>query len=148
MLRKVKRLRAMQAEELWYRLREKYRCETDRIRFRSGIGLENDREFKALFERYGSSCKNYLQFGPARRFYLSTHSREDTAAFVAESFPEWIDQAIYEAEQLCEHRINLLGYPDLRLGPDINCHRDHVTGYVWPAEYWANYDLMPSSRED
>ena len=47
------------------------------------IGLENDREFKALFERYGSSCKNYLQYGPARRFYLSTHSREDTAAFRA-----------------------------------------------------------------
>src|SRR5438094_41269 len=79
---------------------------------------------------------------------LSTHSREDTAAFVAESFPEWIDQAIYEAEQLCEHRINLLGYPDLRLGRDINWHRDPVTGYVWPAEYWANYDLVHSSRVD
>jgi heparinase II/III-like protein len=138
----------MQPEELWYRLREKYRSETDRIRFRSGIGLDNDREFKTLLESYGSSCKNYLQCGPARRFYLSTHSREDTAAFIAESFPEWIDQAIYDAEQLCEHRINLLGFPDLRLGRNINWHRDPVTGYVWPAEYWANYDLVNSSRVD
>src|SRR5690349_15719173 len=116
MLRKVRRLRSMQAEELWYRLREKYRLETDRIRFQAGIGLERDKEFEGLLARYGASCKNYLQYGPAHRFYVSTHSREDTASFIAETFPEWIDQAIYDAEQLCEHRINLLGYPDLRLG--------------------------------
>src|SRR5262249_48263989 len=148
MLSKVRKLRAMQAEELWYRLREKYRRETDRIRFRTGIGVDRDREFKALLERYGSSCKNYLQYGPARRFYLSTHSREDIAAFIAETFPEWIDQAIYDAEQLCEHRINLLGYPDLRLGRDIDWHRDPVTGYVWPQQYCAAFDLVHSSRVD
>ena len=72
MLRKVRRLRVMPAEELWYRLREKYRLETDRIRFQSGIGLGRDREFEALLARYGASCKNYLHYGPARRFYLST----------------------------------------------------------------------------
>src|SRR6185369_15445007 len=148
MLRKVRRLRVMPAEELWYRLREKYRLETDRIRFQSGIGVGRDREFEALLARYGASCKNYLHYGPARRFYLSTHSREDIAAFVAETFPGWIDQAVYDAEQLCEHRINLLGFPDLRLGRDINWHRDPVTGHAFARQYWADYDLVHSSRVD
>jgi hypothetical protein len=148
MLRKVKKLRTMPAEELWYRLREKYRLETDRLRFRFGIGLEQDREFEALLARYGSSCKNYLHYGPARRFYLSTHNRADTASFIAETFPEWIDQAIYDAEQLCEHHINLLGYPDLRLGREIDWHRDPVTGYEWSRQYWADFDLVHSSRVD
>jgi Heparinase II/III-like protein/Heparinase II/III N-terminus len=138
----------MPAEELWYRLREKYRLETDRIRFQAGIGLERDREFEGLLARYNASCKNYLQCGPARRFYLSTHSREDTAAFIAETFPGWIDQAIYDAEQLCEHRISLLGYPDLRLGRDINWHRDPVTGHAFPRQYWADFDLVHSTRVD
>jgi hypothetical protein len=138
----------MKSDEVWYRLREKYCRETDRLRFRSGIGLTSDREFDSLLKRYGTSCKNYLQYGPARRFYLSTQEREVISSLVADSFPVWLERTVTDAEQLCEHRINLLGYPHLRLGRDIDWHRDPLTGHVWPRQYWADYDLVHSTKVD
>ena len=148
MFEKLKKLRAMKADEIGYRLREQYRREIDRMRFRSGIHLSSDREFDALLQRYGLSLKNYLHYGPGSRFYLSTQNHDILPDLINQSCPEWLERSVAAAEHLCEHRVNLLGYPDLALGSEINWHRDPVSGYVWPRHYSADYDLVHSSPVD
>src|SRR5215510_8515596 len=145
MFNRLQRLRKMKADEVWYRLREVCRRETDRLRYCSGIGLQEDGELNTILEPHGSSCKSYLQCGLAQRFYPSTRNRENVSTLFHQSFPHWLESAIAEANRLCEHRINLFGYSDIHLGSNINWHRDPVNGYEWPRQYWGNYDLVRSN---
>jgi hypothetical protein len=148
MFNKLKKLRLMKGEEVLYRLREKYRRETDRVRFHLTLGVNSDREFDTLLRNYGFSVKNYLQYGPALRFYVSTQNRDSVSDLVQEDCREWFERTVADAEYITEHRINLLGYPDIALGTEIDWNRDPVTGYVWPKHYWADYDLVHSSQVD
>ncbi|MBI4479283.1 MAG: alginate lyase family protein, partial [Acidobacteria bacterium] len=95
-------------------------------------------------DKNGFSFKQYLQEGPAQRFYLPgmPEERERLKKFVVGYFPEWRKKAVEEAERLCQHRVELLGYGEIELGRDIDWHRDPVTGQSWPRRYWADYDLV------
>jgi len=73
-------------------------------------------------------------------FYISPKQRKTLPAFVQASSPEWIDKAVREADALCEHRLELLGYGAVDLGPEINWHRNPVTNVEWPRRFWADYD--------
>lgn len=148
MFNKLKKLRLMKADEILYRFRERYRREVDRVKFHSHIGVNSDKEFESLLQNYGLSLKNYLQYGPASRFYTSTQNRDSMIDLVEQRFPEWLERTLADAEYISEHRINLLGYPDIALGDEINWNRDPVTGHVWPRHYWADYDLVHSSPVD
>jgi hypothetical protein len=70
--------------------------------------------------------KRYLQGDPARRFYPK--------------YPHWIDGAQEEAERLLGHEFTLLSYPRVSLGPEIDWHRDPITGQLWEPRFWADYD--------
>ena len=148
MMERFRKLREMSKDEIAHRLREYVRRRADHARFRMRIGLNEDRELDTLIERHGASLKSYFQHGPARRFYASTQNREQTATFVAARYPDWLDSAIQQAGVLCEHRVNLLGYAGLALGGNIDWHRDPVTGFQWPRQYWGEYDLVNSAPAD
>jgi hypothetical protein len=87
--------------------------------------------------------KTYVAGAPASRFYCGY--RESLRPFVAGNFPQWIDQAVDEADRLCRHEITLLGYGPIKLGPSIDWHRDPVTGRTWERRYWADYPSVPDS---
>ena len=80
---------------------------------------------------------------PAGRFYRS--HRENLRPFVEENFPQWIDRAVDEAERLCRHEFQLLGYAPVALGREIDWHRDPVTGQIWERRFWADYRLAEDS---
>src|SRR5262249_30678128 len=90
------------------------------------------------------SFKRYLQEGPARRFYLPglEEERDRLRNFVAGRFPQWKNIAIEEADRLCQHRIDLLGFGEMQLGRNINWHQDPITNRVWPRCFGADYDLV------
>jgi hypothetical protein len=142
MIEKLKKLSSMSQAEIMHRFREQIRRESDRLRLRAGIGINDDPELDALTERHGASLKTYLLHGPARRFYAATQNREHTVEFITERYPQWLERAIHEADLLCQHRIDLLGYEDVSLGRDIDWHRDPVSGFDWPRHYWSDYDLV------
>jgi hypothetical protein len=144
-LKKLTKMRQMTADELKHRLRERVRREADRLRFH--LNVSHDREFAALIERHGS-LKSYLVHGPAKRFYASAQDREGMCAFIEQHFPEWLDGTIEQAGRLCEHRVDVFGHTNIALGGDIDWHRDPVSGYHWPKQYWADYDLVQSPRAD
>jgi hypothetical protein len=128
-VRKLKRLGDMSAQEIAYRLRERTQSELERFKVEpEGVAFGN-----------GIPFHSYLQHRPASRFYPGISGR--TRQFVQSEFPEWIDRAVNEAEELCRHRLELLGLGTFDLGPDIDWHRDPVTGETWPLCFWADYNL-------
>ena len=139
MREKLKRLREMSYTEVAHRLREQCRKEIDRIRFKSGV-REPDIEFGSL--------KSRLQETVARRFYPSIQQRQRIVQLVNDRFPEWLDRSIQEAECLREHRVNILGYTAVPLGHEIDWNRDPISGFEWPDQYWADYDLVKSPPRD
>src|SRR5262249_32726146 len=117
MLEKLHRLRQMSHAELAHRLRERWRKETDRLRFYRGARGEAC-EFDSLTEPHGGSLKQYFLERVSFRFYPSVHDKDETLSLIREQFPEWVDRAIREAERLCEHRLNILGHNDVGLEAD------------------------------
>src|SRR5262245_61454272 len=98
MFTKLKKLRLMKGDEILFRLRERYRRETDRVKFHLDLGINSDREFDALLDRYGFSVKNYLNYGPAGRFYVSTQNRDSLSDLIREEFRDWFDRTVTEAD--------------------------------------------------
>ncbi len=156
-----KRLRGMTADEIIYRVREKLRFETDRVRLHWNEDDEAERNLWRCFDCFahtdgGSnpfaetnpSFKKYLQEGPAQRFYLpvTQDRRAELREFVEGYFPEWKKKAIEEADRLCQHRVELLGLGEIQLGRNINWHRDPITGRSWPRRFWADYNLTDENQ--
>ncbi len=148
MIEILKKLRAMSLAEIAHRVRERGRREADRFQMRAGFRIDDDPELDALIERHSSSLKSYFVHGPARRFYTSTHDRESVAEFIGDQYPEWFDRTIQEAALLCGHYVNLFAYRDISLGPDIDWHRDPLSGFHWPRHYWGGYDLVSAPPAD
>ena len=126
---RLSRLRRMPAREIAFRLRERALRETERIRH----GLRRT-------ESVPESAQPELLESLATRFYISPEERKTLPSFVRDNFPEWVRKAIAEADALCDHRVELLGYGAVDLGVEINWHRDPVTGIEWPRRFWAGYD--------
>src|SRR5688572_6221768 len=124
MMRRLERLAAMTPHELAHRVREKLSCELERI----GAGSGYPRAPRA------ASFKNWLAGGPASRFYRSTREH------FAES--HWIDRSLAEAETICRHQVEILGFGSVDLGREIDWHCDPVTRRTWERRFWADYNLV------
>jgi Heparinase II/III-like protein/Heparinase II/III N-terminus len=138
----------MSVRELAFRVRERFRRNVDRQRLRYGVGIGEDRELDALIVANGASLRSYLHDVVAPRFYPSTQDPDDVSQFIARRFPDWFDRAVSQADLLCRHRVNLLGYTDLDLGEHIDWHRDPVSGYEWARRFSGDYDLVNAPRAD
>ncbi len=119
----------MRPREIAHRLRDRGRCTRERL------GLLRPAEAPAGFG-------NYLRGEPSRRFYAGP--REALDRFAREWFPQWIERAEREAEALCRHEVELLNLGPVALGPEIDWHRDPVTGRVWEKRFWSDYRLEDS----
>jgi hypothetical protein len=145
---KFEKLRRLSKEEIAHRLRERVRRAADWVRFSAGMAGDVDPELDALIARHGSSLKTYLHEGPATRFYISASERERTAELFARQFPEWWENAIEFADDVCSHRISLLGNAGVDLGDQIDWHRDPLSGFQWPMRFWTSYDLVNAPTAD
>jgi len=147
MLEKLHRLRQMSHAELAHRLRERWRKETDRLRFYGGRTGE-EYKFDRLTEPHGKSLKQYFLERASFRFYPSVNDKDETLSLITEQFPEWMNRTIGEAGRLVEHRLNILGHNDVALETDIDWHRDPVSGFRWGRQYCADYCLVDRARAD
>ena len=142
---KLARLRAMSAREIGHRLRERIMIEAERARVRrrplqnlATRSVSDSRLSSLPFP--GSSCVNCLERVFATKFYLRSADRESIRWFVRAKFPEWLEKASTDADAICRHHVNLLGYGLVKLDANINWHQDPITGTVWPHRFWADYD--------
>ncbi|HUP24290.1 MAG TPA: heparinase II/III family protein [Thermoanaerobaculia bacterium] len=143
------RLRVMSAREVGERLRQALHARADRL-----IGTASREEsHRSLLEGCGArngSLLRHLEATVAPRFYLPAPpaERRAVAELLWRRFPSWLSAAAAEAERLCQHRVDLLGYGEVELGADIDWHRDPVSGTVWPRRHFSSYDPVREPDAD
>lgn len=126
-IEKLKRFGSMTVREIAFRVREKGYSELERI----GLGLRDPRAPQ------GQGFKSYLGALPASRFYCGCDWRKP--AVIEKNASHWIDRAVVEADKLCRHEVQLLNLGKIQLGPEIDWHRDPLTGQTWERRFWADY---------
>jgi hypothetical protein len=137
---KLNRLVTMDAREIVYRVQEKFRSEAERLRYYAGVGAASADEVLDDF-------KSYLVQKAEPHFYFRTagNDRERRLDFIRCTFPEWIEQAVEDADRICRHKVQLLGFSEVDLGEVIDWHRDPLTGRSWARRFWSDYDLVRDS---
>lgn len=142
---KLRRLGAMDAAELGWRLRERLRRGVERVGLSldrlTPAGRSEERFLRRLPE---PGFAGYLRDTAARRFYLPAGraGRDELAELVCRHYPDRLAAIAVEADRLCAHRFEVLGFGEVDCGPEIDWHRDPVTGAVWERRFWADYDLV------
>jgi len=133
-IEKLKRLTAMGPAELVHRTRETGHSQLERL----GIGFSNP------LAPDGPDFKKYLAGVPAKRFFCGPG---EGTRFIQMKFPGWIDRAVGDAEALLRHEVRLLHFDPVNLGPEIDWHRDPVTGSTWERRFWTAYNPEKSSAQ-
>ena len=140
MVSKLNRLVTMDAREIAYRVQEKCRSEAERLRYYAGVDVWPAGGILLNF-------KHYLVQKAQPRFYFraSGIDRDRRLDYIRRTFPEWIEQAVEDADRICRHKVQLLGFGEVELGEVIDWHRDPVTERRWRPRFWSDYDLVHDS---
>src|ERR1051326_7770764 len=107
-MNKLNKLATMDAREIVYRVQERFRSETDRLRHYAGVDAAPGDEVLDNF-------KDYLVQKAEPHFYFrgAGIERERRLNFIRRAFPEWIERAVEDAEKICRHKVQLLGFGEV-----------------------------------
>ena len=72
----------------------------------------------------------------SRRFFFTPAEVPGILGRLREQLPEVVDGIVNQADQICEHRFNLLGYEAVDYGTRIDWHLDAVHGKRAPRRAW------------
>ncbi|MDA7857906.1 heparinase II/III family protein, partial [bacterium] len=61
---------------------------------------------------------------------------------ISQKYPDTIEKTIKAANEICEHKIDLLGLGKVDLGKEINWHKDFKSNKVWQLKYYTKIDYM------
>lgn len=119
--RRISRLRAMSGLELIDRLRQYGTARAD-----------------ALYHRTGGNFSAASQCGSAAcgHFYFTSADVPELIATLKRAIPGQAREIVLQAEKICRHRFDLLGYEDLDYGAEIDWHCDLVHGKQAPRKPW------------
>jgi hypothetical protein len=119
--RRVKtRLERMDHEELRDRIRQELSKRTDGMLSRLGFDLAGSPQNPSISKR--------------GNFFFGPDSINSLLALLRQRLPAQAEQIIKQAEKICQHRFDLLGYEDLDYGRVIDWHFDPVHGKRSPRE--------------
>lgn len=115
----------------------------DRARQRAGARLD--------FLRYkaGADFSVPLDFssGDAQpQFFFNRESVPGHCARLQRQFPEVAELIVNRAEQICQHRFDLLGYKNLDYGAEIDWHCDRVHGIHAAKKPWYRVKYLEFSE--
>ena len=118
----VGRLWSMDRRELSDRLRQQLTARADLLRYLTG----HDFSGQITLEKAGSSG----------RFFFQSEAVPSLCAVLKEVFPSQADSIVWQAEKICRHQFDLLGYRSLEYGSDIDWHCDVVHRKRGPSKPW------------
>jgi hypothetical protein len=64
------------------------------------------------------------------------------AALLREHLPAEVENILQDADRICQHEFDLLGYKNLNYGPDIDWHRDPVHAKRSPVDPWFKINFL------
>ena len=74
--------------------------------------------------------------GECGRFFFETADVQSILDLLRRRLPNAVDAIIHQAEAICQHRFDLLGYRGVKYGPRIDWHLDAVHGKRAPLRPW------------
>jgi hypothetical protein len=108
------RLRRMDRAELRDRARQELAKRQDALLAK--LGFDFTRNFRN---------KSHAQTG---NFFFTSDSIDSILMLLRQRLPEQVERIVQQAEKICSHRFDLLGYKDLDYGNPIDWHLDAVHG--------------------
>jgi Heparinase II/III-like protein/Heparinase II/III N-terminus len=108
------RLARMDGAELRERLRQEVRKRQDAALAQIGYDFSR-RSYRSAGDRTG-------------RFFFAADSVESILSLLCQRFPDYSARTLEQAERICRHRFDLLGYRSLDYGDPIDWHLDAVHG--------------------
>lgn len=116
------RLWSMNRSELADRLRQEFEKRADAVLL--GTGIDPSRgELRRSESR-------------PRKFFFRSEDVPRLVSLLRERMPKQAERIIREAEKICRHQFDLLGYEDLDYGENIDWHADRVHGKRAPRNLW------------
>lgn len=79
---------------------------------------------------------------PSGKFFFGADEVNERSALLREFLPDEIAIIREEADAICKHQFNLLGYVGLDYGPEIDWHLDAVHGKRAPLKPWYRIDYL------
>lgn len=73
----------------------------------------------------------HLANRPASSFLFPHESQQETKQFLYENYPDYVLAVISTADDICEHRLSLLGQV-FQYSDSIDWHKEPITGWQWP----------------
>jgi uncharacterized heparinase superfamily protein len=139
--RRLRRLLEMSPAEIAHRAAERLRIEADRRQHTSrAVALPAGEEsFRSYLNGLAGTAFLHAPAGGhygAIREWLQCHR------------PDLLDALRREADDALAHRLELLGFGVVDLGPSIDWHRDPVAGERWAVRFFADYDLVHGDGPD
>jgi hypothetical protein len=135
--RRLHRLKAMDRREVATRLQQLATSRSDWLRYRGGHDF--------------ASSNPDLDFRPAGHFFFAPAEVPALCTTVSRVLPAEAAEIASQAQKLCKHRFDLLGYSDLDYGSRIDWHLDRVHGKRGPRRPWfeieyLNFDQVGDSK--
>ena len=122
LVNRLRRLRGMDRGEIGSRMRQFVTARADGLRYRAGHDFSGDYQG--------------LDIQPAGRFFFAAGEAPALCALLQRVLPGQAADIVSQAQRLCEHRFDLLGYSGLDSGNQIDWHLDVVHGKRGPRVPW------------
>lgn len=79
---------------------------------------------------------------PAGKFFFAPLEAAQRADLIRQHLPEAAAEIVRQADEICEHRFQLLGYENLDFGAEIDWHLDRVHGKRAPMVPWPEIPFL------
>ncbi len=120
--RRLARLASMDRRELLDRLRQYVTARADRLYYGNSQNSLTDPQIRTA--------------GSTGHFFFTPAEVPSICSLLKQVFPLQADHIVLQAEEVCRHRFDLLGYEDLDYGEQIDWHCDVVHGKRAPRKPW------------
>src|SRR5260370_3389907 len=116
------RLSSMESREVLDRLRQSLTARADLLRYRIGYDFAGEAGFENA--------------EPQGRFFFQPAEVPSLCVLLKRQFPSQASDIVFQAEKICRHQFDLLGYENLDFGREIDWHCDAVHGKRGPRTPW------------
>ena len=119
---RLSRLASMSREEFADRLRQQVTARSDVLRHKLGVAVQQELRVEGLQQK---PC-----------FFFSPEAVPSLCSLLKQRLPGSVETILQQAERICGHRFDLLGYEGLDYGTEIDWHCDRVHNRRAPRKPW------------
>ena len=105
------------------------------VRARQEIAKRGDLVMSQLGARFVDDSSDLLS-GHGGRFFFDSAEVPHILDYLRRSLPEVVDEIVHQADEICRHRFDLLGYQGVQYGPEMDWHLDAVHAKRAPQRPW------------